>query len=347
VSGEELLGLACEPEVAARLVTQHGKSYRLTPGPLDTRRVSRLGQRNWTVLVSDLEEHLPALASVLAHLDFLPSWRIDDLMASFAVPGGSVGPHFDSYDVFLIQVSGERLWQISKDYDPTELRTDSPLRLLNHFRPEQQWLCRPGDLLYLPPQVAHYGVAQTPCVTYSLGCRAPSLKELATHLAQSAIDALDPMAHYRDETATAGPSRHSLSSSAARTALESFKRAMDLSPEAATRAFASLVTQPKALFTRDSTRPLSARRVEQRLRNPNGLSRRKGSRWLQVPEQHLLFVDGEAFASPRDQLAESLCQASWFSAETVAAWCRSLEGAALLGALVRAGQLLPGRITLE
>ncbi len=142
------------------------------------RELARLPPRDWTVLVQDTQHFSCAAQRLLEKFSFIPHARVDDLMVSYAVPGGSVGPHVDSYDVFLLQGAGKRLWRISRQRD-LEFRPGLPLKILERFVAEDEWLLEPGDMLYLPPHVAHHGVAQTECLTWSIGFRAPDDSELS------------------------------------------------------------------------------------------------------------------------------------------------------------------------
>ena len=171
--------LACRDDVESRLVRCERNSWRLDHGPFSARQWRELPTHNWTVLVQGLNHFLPEATALLQHFDFVPHARIDDLMVSYAVDGGGVGPHFDSYDVFLLQGLGQRRWQISAQQD-RELIPGAPLRILKRFVSEQEWLLEPGDMLYLPPHYAHFGVAVGECMTYSVGFRAPSMQELGT-----------------------------------------------------------------------------------------------------------------------------------------------------------------------
>ncbi len=160
ITADELAGLACEDDINARLVLEKDGDYpwQAKNGPFDESLFSELPETHWSLLISDMEKYLPETMSLVKPFRFLPDWRRDDLMISYAPEGGSVGPHVDDYDVFLIQLSGHRLWKISEDFcfDAIE---GVDLRILKTFEAEQQWLCEPGDLLYLPPNVAHHGVA--------------------------------------------------------------------------------------------------------------------------------------------------------------------------------------------
>jgi 50S ribosomal protein L16 3-hydroxylase len=179
LSADELAGLACEDDVQSRLVSQTRGHWRLENGPFAERRFAKLPQKNWTLLVQGVNHHLQAAVDLLQQFDFIPHARLDDLMVSYAPDGGGVGPHFDSYDVFLLQGQGKRLWRIGAQTD-LALIEDAPLRLLKNFTSEAEWLLEPGDMLYLPPQTAHWGTAVGDCMTYSIGFRAPAIQELAT-----------------------------------------------------------------------------------------------------------------------------------------------------------------------
>jgi 50S ribosomal protein L16 3-hydroxylase len=341
LSAEELAGLACEPGVESRLIVQKGQRYELEDGPLTEARFSTLGKRRWTFLVQDLDQHVPDVHNVLHNLDFLPSWRIDDVMASYAADGGSVGPHYDEYDVFLLQVEGKRRWQVSTHYDRDDLVAASQLKLLKHFRAEKEWLLEPGDMLYLPPHVAHYGVAEGPCVTYSLGCRAPSVAELVQHITSHALRPFEEKHRYQDADLKPARDAHCLDAASLARARQVAERALTLDAESWTRAFGSLVTQPKALFTREAIEPLAPGRVRAKLNKAAGLQRRMGSRWLySALGEARLFVDGFAFNFGRQQaFARELCSRSHFAQTDVSRWAAQPAKLALLSELVRLGFL--------
>jgi 50S ribosomal protein L16 3-hydroxylase len=182
---DDIAGLACDELAESRLITgpAPGGRWTLRHGPFDERDFAALPDDGWTLLVQDVEKHYPPLRKLLANLDFLPNWRVDDLMVSVAGPGGSVGPHVDQYDVFLLQAAGRRRWQIARSFDPGVLR-DCELNVLERFEPEDEWIVEPGDVLYLPPGVAHHGVALELCMTWSFGMRAPSAADLLQSLGE-------------------------------------------------------------------------------------------------------------------------------------------------------------------
>ncbi|MDO9013115.1 MAG: cupin domain-containing protein [Gallionella sp.] len=178
LSPQQLIELACTEDAQARLVTQLRGQFDLQYSPFAAQDFKHFGKAQWSVLVQGVNHHLPEAAELLKHFDFIPHARLDDLMVSYAPPGGGVGPHFDSYDVFLLQGMGHRRWQISTQADRT-LIEGAPLRILKNFKIEQEWVLAPGDMLYLPPHCAHNGIAEDECMTYSIGFRTPAYQELA------------------------------------------------------------------------------------------------------------------------------------------------------------------------
>lgn len=184
VSAEELAGLSCEEYVNGRLVLERDGDYpwQVEFGPFEESRFTELPESHWSLLVSDVEKHIPETAALLKPFRFIPDWRVDDLMVSYAPEGGSVGAHTDAYDVFLIQLSGQRLWKIAQNF-PAQTLSGVDLCILEKFDAEDEWLLNAGDMLYLPPNVAHHGIAQDngePCLTASVGFRAPSLKTITS-----------------------------------------------------------------------------------------------------------------------------------------------------------------------
>ncbi|MDC7711340.1 cupin domain-containing protein [Vogesella indigofera] len=174
-----LTELSRSEDVESRLIEFKQGKWSLERGPFRPGRLRRLPESDWTILVQNVNHHLPHIADILWCFDFMPYARLDDLMISYAPPGGTVGPHFDSYDVFLLQVGGRKHWQISSQQDEAFIE-DAPIKVLKDFRMEEEFVLEHGDMLYLPPRYAHYGVALEPGMTYSIGFRAPSAQELAT-----------------------------------------------------------------------------------------------------------------------------------------------------------------------
>jgi len=203
---EDLAGLACEEIALSRLI-RHDRSrdgWQVETGPFDEEMFPGLGDRDWTLLVQDVDKWDADVAALLPHFDFLPRWRIDDIMVSFAATGGSVGAHVDQYDVFLLQGQGHRRWQIDasdamgRGVPSQDFRDDVELKLLREFEPTHEWVLGPGDMLYLPPMVPHHGVAEDPCLTFSVGMRAPSVAELMGDYIDTLAAEADESIRYHD-----------------------------------------------------------------------------------------------------------------------------------------------------
>jgi len=198
LSPNELAGLACEDDVQARIISQKKDVWQVKHGPFDDSDYDKLGKKNWTLLVQSVNQYLPDAADLLAQFNFIPHARLDDLMVSYAPTGGGVGAHVDSYDVFLLQGSGKRNWKISAQSD-LRLVENAPLRILKYFKHEQEWVLEAGDMLYLPPQIAHWGVSESDdCMTYSIGFRAPKTQELQHEFLNYLQDHLNAEGLYTD-----------------------------------------------------------------------------------------------------------------------------------------------------
>jgi len=178
VQAPELFALASRSDVESRIVRRDRGKWKVSEGPFSRADLGRMPGSAWTILVQGLNLEVPAADRLLRLFGFLPHARIDDVMVSYASPGGGVGPHFDSYDVFLLQGEGQRRWGVARRYDPA-IEPDIPIRVLRRFKAENEWVLGSGDMLYLPPGWAHHGVALDPCLTYSIGFRAPSRGEIA------------------------------------------------------------------------------------------------------------------------------------------------------------------------
>jgi 50S ribosomal protein L16 3-hydroxylase len=198
VSASDLFRLAAREDCESRLVIRDRARWRLEHGPLGASRARKLPAHRWTLLVQGLNHFVPDADRLMRAFRFVPYARLDDLMASYAAPGGGVGPHFDSYDVFLLQGRGRRRWRISRQRD-LHLDARAPLKVLRRFRADEEWVLGPGDMLYLPPGIAHEGTALESCLTYSIGFRAPSTHELAAGFLGFLGDRLDlPERRYAD-----------------------------------------------------------------------------------------------------------------------------------------------------
>jgi 50S ribosomal protein L16 3-hydroxylase len=197
IGRDELFELATRPDFESRIVTRSRERWRVRHGPFTRRELQRMPRRGSTLLVQGTELALSQAARLLRTFTFIPYARLDDVMVSYATPGGGVGPHFDSYDVFLVQTFGRRHWRIGAQRN-LELEPDTPLKILKDFRPEAEWSVSPGDVLYLPPRYAHDGVALDECITCSVGFRAPAAQELAARFLDFVQDRLDLDGLYSD-----------------------------------------------------------------------------------------------------------------------------------------------------
>lgn len=288
---EGLFELAARDDLESRLVLRDGRRWRVRHGPFGPRELKRLPRRGWTLLVQGVEQALPAARSLLDRFSFIPYARLDDVMVSYAPAGGGVGPHFDNYDVFLLQGEGRRRWRVSRQRD-LELVADAPLRILRRFRPAREWVVDPGDLLYLPPRCAHDGIAmEGGCVTYSIGFRAPGAQELGARFLDYLQDHLQLTGIYEDPELQ--PQRHParLGDGMVRNVRKFLQRIRWNGADVA-RFLGCHLTEPKAhvLIPRPA-RPLSERAFAARTaRNGAGLA----------PQTRMLFrgrtvfVNGEA-----------------------------------------------------
>jgi 50S ribosomal protein L16 3-hydroxylase len=201
IEPEDLAGLACEEMALSRIVS-HDRArdtWALRSGPFAEEEFPGMPDHDWTLLVQDVDKWDVDVREVLRRFDFLPRWRIDDVMVSFAATGGSVGAHVDQYDVFLLQAQGQRRWQIDAGSNPVlAFRDDVELKLLREFTPTHDWILQPGDMLYLPPGVPHHGVAVDACLTFSIGMRAPSSAELVGDYLDNLIADADESMRYHD-----------------------------------------------------------------------------------------------------------------------------------------------------
>jgi len=324
----ELLALAARDDVESRLIRATGGRWQMRSGPLARRALPPLATPDWTLLVQGVDLHHAGAHGLLQQFRFVPDARLDDAMISFATDGGGVGPHFDSYDVFLLQTHGRRRWRIGRQKDLT-LQEDVPLKILAHFTPEQEFVLEPGDMLYLPPRYAHDGVAEGECMTCSIGFRAPRENELAQELlqrlAEDAADASERLYADAGQPAVSAPGAVPQALQAfARSALEDLLRDRDALP----RALGEYLTEPKPQVWFDEGAALalpSAVRLDRRTR-------------MLYDSRHI-FINGESYrAAGRDaRLMQRLADVRALSAREVAA--ASAEARELLSSWGEAGWL--------
>ena len=320
----ELFDLAALDEVESRLVVQAqpqiGKAWRMRHGPFARKALPPLKQPGWTLLVQGVDLHDARVRALRDQFRFVPDARLDDVMISYASDGGGVGPHFDSYDVFLLQVHGTRKWRFGRQKD-LRLQPHMPLKILAHFEPELEFVLEPGDMLYLPPRYAHDGIAQGECMTYSIGFRSPSADELAQEILQRlAEDTQGDAASvlYRDPDQTAQFQSAKIPAALAAFAKTALKQSLR-DPFAVQRALGSYLSEPKATVMFDASEPMAGAL--------QSVALDRCTRML-FDARHI-FINGEAFMASGED----------------AKWMRILANTHALSA-VQVGRLSPGALGL-
>ncbi|WP_408589714.1 JmjC domain-containing protein [Novosphingobium sp.] len=345
---DELAGLAGEAGVEARLITGGTGTWAVEHGPIAAKRFSRLGNKDWTLLVQAVDHQVPDVAALIAPFRFIPNWRIDDVMVSYAADGGGVGPHFDQYDVFLVQGSGNRRWRIGQRCDDaTPLLPHADLRLLAEFQATEEWLLEPGDVLYLPPGVAHDGVAVgDDCMTYSIGFRAPSRHELIGLWVDEILSGLTEDDRYADPGLAAQPNPGEIIPDAL-----ARLQAMVIAAVADRTGFADWFGRhtterkyPEVDWRPEA--PASAQEVRRALAEGAALERNPASRFAFVEQGErqdggavLLFVDGQRHACTGlvADLARQLCASDLV--EIAPALASSETAVALMTTLINEGSI--------
>ncbi|MEP7222254.1 MAG: cupin domain-containing protein [Novosphingobium sp.] len=332
LSPDDLAGLACEDHVESRLISGAPRAaWKVEHGPIAEARFGKLGKKPWTLLVQTVDMFVPEVAALIEPFRFIPDWRIDDVMVSYATDQGGVGPHYDQYDVFLIQGAGRRRWQVGGLCDAaTELLPHDDLRLLARFEPEQEWILEPGDILYLPPRFAHDGVALgDDCMTYSIGFRAPSRGELIADWCDDLVAAMDDDDRYADPGLPGQPNPGEITT-AALSALHAMVTEKLHDREAFARWFGSFATTRKySDLDFAPEEPVSVADVADELAAGAVVQRNPASRFSfveQGPEAVLLFVDGECLdcAGEAARFARHLCGEPCFVADSEMAGCAAV-----------------------
>jgi 50S ribosomal protein L16 3-hydroxylase len=311
---DELAGLACEESIESRLVTRRGAEWIAEHGPFTASRFRRFGKDPSTLLVQAVDQQVGAVAALLEPFRFVPNWRIDDVMVSYASEGGGVGPHYDNYDVFLVQGLGKRRWQIGPRCDSAaQLVPHDELRLLADFEPTDEWVLEPGDILYVPPGVAHNGVAiGDDCMTYSIGFRAPSRGELISNWCDEVVEGLSDDDRYGDADLEPAGNPGEIAPGAIDRLYRMVSEKM-LDREAFVRWFGQYSSNPKYPdLDWSPEQPVTVAQVQERLRGGSQLCRNPASRFAFVRVEGgslMLFVDGECFACDgrAAAFAERLC----------------------------------------
>lgn len=301
LSAEYLAGLACEGPTESRLVLteEEGIPYAVRYGPFQPADFEALPEGDWTLLVRHVDKLLEEVNALLTPFEFMPRWRIDDIMVSYAATGGSVGPHRDEYDVFLLQGSGRRRWQIATAPDiPTDRREDTDLDVLAEFEPEEEWELEAGDMLYLPPGVAHHGIALEPCLTYSIGFRAPSREGLLAGWFEYLMGRIEPGGRYADPDLRPVEHPGKIQKEAVERARELLEEALRYDADDFRAWFGAYITSDDSLPpVEPAGGKLGMERLKRQLDAGRRLVRNPLSRvaYLEQGDEAWLFVNGSAY----------------------------------------------------
>lgn len=300
VGTRDLFALACDENIESRLVVREKGAYRLEHGPFDSETLEGLPSEDWTLLVQDVDKVVASVRGLVDAAAFLPLWRIDDVMVSTAVAGGGVGPHVDSYDVFLVQGAGRRRWEISREFDASEIVHPGGLKTVPPFVAEDRWELEAGDVLYLPPGIAHDGVALDACMTFSVGLRAPTTRELLIGLADFALE--EAPAEAFGDAGRHLPLHRGELDAMDRARLRAFvRRAAALPDPLLDRFLGRLLSEAKGHLLPEAGRDIAASEVSARLDAGDGVRLLPACRALFVGDgpEVSLFVAGTEHTAPR------------------------------------------------
>jgi len=351
VAVDELAGLACEPNIESRLVfeEENGAPWQLHNGPFDEDKLQNLPNSHWTLLVQGLDYWIPEAADLLDAFRFIPNWRLDDIMASFAPEGGSVGPHYDQYDVFLLQTHGQRRWKLGAVRDNSAPRVEgSPLHILADFETVEEHVLNPGDMLYLPPGVSHWGIAENDCMTLSIGFRTPNHAEVVTGVAEYVSDSPGMGRHLEDPAPRPLDNPGRIDDALIDELTRIIRNSLD-DPEAVASWFGQAMTEPKhdAVIQPPET-PMTASTLRQRIESGDDIAWNEGSRFSFYDDRNnggrLLFADGKRFRLNGDAagLAELICAGRRIDAGSLSPWLRDDALTDLVVTLYNQGSLYFG-----
>jgi 50S ribosomal protein L16 3-hydroxylase len=341
---EALFSLAGDENIESRLVMEHGEHpWEVHFGPFDRPRLEALPDSGWTILFQDMDKHLPEVGILLQQFRGMPRWRIDDIMISYAVDKGSVGPHTDEYDVFLIQASGKRLWRI--DTDPGKDRSlvpDLDMKILQHFEAGQEWLLEPGDMLYLPPGVAHWGIARGECITWSVGFRAPSALELLPDWAEARQQVMEED-RYSDPELELQVHDGEIQPQAVIKLQKMLLKALEQDSVDFGAWFGRYITEPKEHLQPMPDPDLSTPAILLERMQEQPLARHPASRilFMQQADRLYLFCGGQSYHLPESclPLAVLLSERDAWHQEELKVWLEDKEAAAMLIDLCERGYL--------
>jgi len=313
ITAEELAGLSCEEDVNSRIIIEKDGEHPWQPifGPHDDKVFQNLPETHWTLVINDLEKVVPELAWISDLFDFIPNWRFDDLMCSYAADQGSVGPHFDLYDVFIIQGAGKRRWQISTAEVTNDNQVaDTPLRIQKDFNAEQEWILEPGDMIYIPPNVSHHGVSIGESVSFSVGYRAVSHADLLNDFIAHITQNLSAKLTYQDSDLTLQSDSSEITKTSITRVKQIFKDYLNPEHKEIAHWFGQFMSDPKSECTQAPENAAgSLDEIICEIDNGAILRRHPASRFafMQNESKIYLFIDGNEYITSK-QFSKSLCK---------------------------------------
>jgi 50S ribosomal protein L16 3-hydroxylase len=338
ISSHQLAGLAMEDEVESRIIETADNNWLLHHGPFNNTDYQR--DNPWTLLVQAVDHYIPEVAELRKLVDFIPQWRVDDVMVSYAVDGGSVGPHYDNYDVFLLQGEGRRLWKTGQFCDgDSRLLPHDELRILSLFESKEEYLLEPGDMLYIPPGVAHWGIAQGECTTFSIGFRAPRVNDMVSRFADQLLESIDSGQFFSDSRLEPATRPGEIRPRDLERVQAQLQAALDQA--AGDHWFGELVTEPRYELMPDDDDLAEARAELRDGCNRVELSPAAKLAWQQEAEGLVVFANGEAgrFSIEALPLVTELCGNWKIEGELLADALSTPELMGLLDHLLVAGCL--------
>lgn len=344
---DELAGMSLEEDVESRIILEQGPDspWQLLSGPFNDETFGTLPEDKWTLLIQGVDQWLPEAADLLQDFNFIPNWRIDDLMISFATDGGSVGPHYDQYDVFLLQAEGQREWRIGQMCSEQDaFLKQTKLRILSQFNETERWILEPGDMLYLPPRLAHYGISQGNCQTYSIGFRAPSHSELMHSLVDQMDLSCDEDQRYGDPELSLQAHCGEISEAATNKLREFMQQALN-DPQLLSDCIGKLMTEPKypnlaleqdisqAEAKEELNDALQGIEIERDLQARFAFNSNAG--------RYVFYAGGKDYSisSSSLPLAQYLTEQRYYATETLADFCKNSDNQQLLLSLWQQGHL--------
>ncbi len=313
ITADELAGLSCEDDIDSRIIIEKDGDHPWQPifGPMNDNIFANLPKTHWTLAINDLEKVMPEFAWIADCFDFIPSWRFDDLLCSYAADQGSVGPHFDLYDVFIIQAEGKRRWQIStKEVDESNQAADTPLRIQKTFIAEQEWILEPGDMIYIPPNVSHHGVSLGESISFSVGYRAASHTDLLNDFIAKLTQDLSAKLTYQDADLTTQQHSAEITPDAINRIKNLFKEYLNPEHKAIENWFGQYMSDPKAEYTEQPEKTFENYNEFMKEINTGAmLFRHPASRFAFIKKENKasLFIDGITYKTSL-VFAQTLCR---------------------------------------